>query len=94
MSQRDNPHFPTCLGKILHVGENLGNEEGNGQWKDRKGPRGRLLELAQERRASLASLSELLGRNASYLQQFIKKGSPKKLEEGDRKTLAAILWNR
>lgn len=51
-------------------------------------PRERLLELSKERGASLASLSELLGRNASYLQQFIKKGSPRKLEEGDRKTLA------
>lgn len=50
--------------------------------------RERLLELAQERGASLASLSELLGRNASYLQQFIRKGSPRKLEEGDRRTLA------
>jgi phage repressor protein C with HTH and peptisase S24 domain len=30
----------------------------------------------------------LLGRNASYLQQFIRKGSPRKLEEGDRRTLA------
>ncbi|WP_337660996.1 S24 family peptidase [Erythrobacter sp. Alg231-14] len=50
--------------------------------------RRRLLELSQERGASLASLSELLGRNTSYLQQFIRKGSPRKLEEGDRKTLA------
>ena len=46
------------------------------------------MELSQERGASLASLSELLGRNASYLQQFIRKGSPRKLEEGDRRTLA------
>ena len=50
--------------------------------------RNRLGELSKERGASLASLSELLGRNPSYLQQFIKKGSPRKLEEGDRKTLA------
>ena len=50
--------------------------------------RRRLLELSQERGASLASLSELLGRNASYLQQFIRKGSPRKLEEGDRRLLA------
>ncbi len=50
--------------------------------------RKRLLDLSKEKGASLASLSELLGRNASYLQQFIKKGSPKKLEEGDRKMLA------
>jgi phage repressor protein C with HTH and peptisase S24 domain len=52
------------------------------------GPRIRLLKLSQEHGASLASLSEMLGRNASYLQQFIKKGSPRKLEEGDRKMLA------
>jgi phage repressor protein C with HTH and peptisase S24 domain len=50
--------------------------------------RARLLELSQECGASLASLSELLGRNTSYLQQFIRKGSPRRLEEGDRKTLA------
>lgn len=53
-----------------------------------EGARLRLLELSQERGASLASLSEMLGRNASYLQQFIRKGSPRKLEEGDRKMLA------
>ena len=50
--------------------------------------RQRLLELSQERGVSLASLSELIGRNASYLQQFIRKGSPRKLEEGDRGILA------
>lgn len=50
--------------------------------------RNRLAQLSKQRGASLASLSELLGRNASYLQQFIKKGSPRKLEEGDRRTLA------
>lgn len=53
-----------------------------------EGARLRLLELSQQRGASLASLSEMLGRNASYLQQFIRKGSPRKLEEGDRKMLA------
>jgi phage repressor protein C with HTH and peptisase S24 domain len=37
---------------------------------------------------SLAALSELLGRNPTYLQQFIRKGSPRKLEEQDRATLA------
>jgi phage repressor protein C with HTH and peptisase S24 domain len=52
------------------------------------GPRARLLELSQERGVSLASLSELLGRNPTYLQQFIRKGSPRKLEEQDRATLA------
>lgn len=56
------------------------------QTRDRA--RDRLLELSQQRGASLASLSEMLGRNASYLQQFIRKGSPRKLEESDRRTLA------
>lgn len=51
-------------------------------------PRERLLELAAARRVSLAQLSALIGRNASYLQQFVRKGSPRKLEEGDRATLA------
>ena len=50
--------------------------------------RERLLELTQERGSSLAGLSEMLGRNPSYLQQFIRKGSPRKLEENDRRTLA------
>lgn len=53
-----------------------------------QGPRARLLELSQARGVSLAALSELLGRNPTYLQQFIRKGSPRKLEEQDRATLA------
>lgn len=51
-------------------------------------PRGRLLDLAAGRHVSLAQLSALIGRNASYLQQFVRKGSPRKLEESDRRTLA------
>jgi phage repressor protein C with HTH and peptisase S24 domain len=51
-------------------------------------PRLRLLHLANERGASLSGLSELIGRNSTYLQQFIRKGSPRKLEETDRRTLA------
>ncbi|MEE4288424.1 MAG: S24 family peptidase, partial [Erythrobacter sp.] len=50
--------------------------------------RARLLDLSQERGVSLSALSEMLGRNPSYLQQFIRKGSPRKLEEGDRRMLA------
>lgn len=50
--------------------------------------RRRLLELAQAQRVSLAGLSEMIGRNSSYLQQFIRKGSPRKLEERDRRSLA------
>lgn len=51
-------------------------------------PRARLLELATERGASLSGLSALLGRNSTYLQQFVRKGSPRKLDEQDRRTLA------
>ena len=51
-------------------------------------PRGRLLDLAAARQVSLAQLSALIGRNTSYLQQFVRKGSPRKLEESDRRTLA------
>ncbi|MCJ2181177.1 transcriptional regulator [Novosphingobium sp. 1949] len=50
--------------------------------------RARLLHLADARGVSLAALSRLLGKNASYLQQFVRKGSPRKLEETDRAKLA------
>lgn len=50
--------------------------------------RDRLVELADGRGVSLSALSKLIGRNTTYLQQFIKKGSPRKLEENDRRTLA------
>ena len=51
-------------------------------------PREKLFELARERGSSLAALSRMLGRNPSYLQQYITKGSPRKLEEIDRRRLA------
>jgi phage repressor protein C with HTH and peptisase S24 domain len=47
-----------------------------------------LLELANARGVSLAALSALISRNGTYLQQFVRKGSPRKLEESDRRTLA------
>jgi Predicted transcriptional regulator len=50
--------------------------------------RARLLGLADERGVSLAALSRMIGKNASYLQQFVRKGSPRKLEENDRGKLA------
>ena len=50
--------------------------------------REKLSELARERGHSLAALSRMLGRNASYLQQYITKRSPRKLEEIDRRRLA------
>ena len=51
-------------------------------------PRERLTELAASRHTSLAALSRMIGRNSSYLQQFVTKGSPRKLEEKDRRKLA------
>ncbi len=50
--------------------------------------RARLLALARQRKVSLARLSELIGRNTTYLQQFVGRGSPRRLEERDRHTLA------
>ncbi len=52
------------------------------------GPRKRLADLAEGQGVSLAALSRMIGRNSAYLQQFIVKGSPRKLAEDDRRMLA------
>jgi phage repressor protein C with HTH and peptisase S24 domain len=36
-----------------------------------------------------SAISRLLGRNAAYIQQFIKRGTPRRLAEEDRRRLAA-----
>ena len=54
-------------------------------------PREKLAAAARDRGASLAALSRMLGRNGTYLQQYITKGSPRKLEEEDRRKLAQYL---
>ncbi len=54
-------------------------------------PREKLTQAAKERGSSLAALSRMIGRNATYLQQYITKGSPRKLEEEDRRKLAQFL---
>lgn len=46
---------------------------------------------AAARGESLAALSRLIGRNAAYLQQFVTRGSPRLLAEGDRRRLARYL---
>jgi phage repressor protein C with HTH and peptisase S24 domain len=51
-------------------------------------PRQVLDALIRDRREDYASLSRLIGRNAAYVHQFIKRGVPKKLDEQDRRTLA------
>ena len=48
----------------------------------------KLVDLARSSGVSLASLSRMIGRNPSYLQQYITKGSPRRLEERDRAKLA------
>lgn len=52
------------------------------------GPRGELARLITERREDFAGLSRMLGRNAAYIQQYIKRGVPKRLSEEDRRKLA------
>ena len=54
-------------------------------------PREKLVDAAKRRGSSLAALSRLIGRNGTYLQQYVSKGSPKKLEEQDRRKLAQFL---
>ncbi|MEA3388236.1 S24 family peptidase [Sphingobium sp. CCH11-B1] len=44
--------------------------------------------LIAERGENYADLSRLIGRNAAYIQQFIKRGTPRKLDEADRRVLA------
>ncbi len=51
--------------------------------------RQRLDALIIERGDDYASLSRLLGRNPTYVQQFVKRGVPRRLSEDDRRKLAA-----
>jgi phage repressor protein C with HTH and peptisase S24 domain len=48
-------------------------------------------QIIRERGADYAALSRLLGRNPTYIQQFIKRGVPRKLDEDDRRKLALHL---
>lgn len=52
--------------------------------------RSALARLAEARGVSLTALSRMIGRNAAYLQQFVKRGSPRRLDERDRRALAAF----
>lgn len=51
-------------------------------------PRAVLERLIAENAADFAGLSRLISRNPTYIQQFIKRGSPKKLPETERGILA------
>ncbi|MBA4043989.1 MAG: peptidase S24 [Erythrobacter sp.] len=45
-------------------------------------------ELIQKRGCNYSEISRLLGRNAAYIQQYIRRGSPKQLDDQDRSVLA------
>lgn len=51
----------------------------------------RLADAAKARGESLAALSRMIGRNEAYLQQFVTRGTPRKLDEADRRALADYL---
>jgi Peptidase S24-like len=51
-------------------------------------PRAVLERLISENGDDYAGLSKLVGRNAAYIQQFIKRGTPKRLPEVERGILA------
>ncbi|MBA2771174.1 MAG: S24 family peptidase [Sphingomonas sp.] len=44
--------------------------------------------LCNDRREDFAGLSRILGRNPAYIQQFVRRGVPKRLKEADRRKLA------
>ena len=51
-------------------------------------PRFVLERLCAERGEDFAGLSRMLGRNPAYIQQFVRRGVPKRLREEERRKLA------
>ena len=51
-------------------------------------PRLILEQLCAERGEDFAGLSRMLGRNPAYIQQFVRRGVPKRLKEDERRKLA------
>jgi phage repressor protein C with HTH and peptisase S24 domain len=51
-------------------------------------PRLVLEQLCSERGEDFAGLSRMLGRNPAYIQQFVRRGVPKRLKEEERRKLA------
>ena len=54
-------------------------------------PRQLIEEHAQAKGWSLSELSRSIGRNVAYVQQYVRRGTPRYLTEHDRHALAAIL---
>jgi phage repressor protein C with HTH and peptisase S24 domain len=53
-------------------------------------PRARLAALIAESGQSYGALSRMLRRNDAYLQQYVRRGTPRVLAENDRRVLAAF----
>src|SRR3982750_1187245 len=51
-------------------------------------PRLTIERLCAERGEDFAGLSRMLGRNPAYIQQFVRRGVPKRLKEEERRKLA------
>ena len=51
-------------------------------------PRITLERLCAERGEDFAGLSRMLGRNPAYIQQFVRRGVPRRLGEAERQKLA------
>jgi len=56
--------------------------------EEETGARAALARLIEEGGADYAGLSRMLGRNPAYIQQYIKRGTPRRLAEEDRRLLA------
>ena len=54
-------------------------------------PRTAIDRLLAERGIDYARISQVIGRNPAYIQQYIKRGSPRRLAEQDRARIAAYL---
>lgn len=54
-------------------------------------PRTTIAALARSQGVSLSELSRALGRNPAYVQQYIERGTPRRLAEQDRAVLARYL---
>ncbi|MDZ7587725.1 MAG: peptidase S24, partial [Parasphingorhabdus sp.] len=51
-------------------------------------PRTALAQLIANSGDTYAAISLMLGKNSAYIQQYLKRGTPRKLDEADRRILA------
>lgn len=58
------------------------------EWVMPNDPRKALERLCAERGEDFAGLSRLLGKNPAYIQQYIRRGTPRRLKEEERRKLA------